>query len=161
MAVLPIVTHPNEILEKKCEPVNAFDKELAKLLDNMYDTMIDSDGVGLAAPQVGVLKSIAIVEIDEEEGTLEMINPVILESKGSEVDIEGCLSFPGVYGEVERPYSVVIQAQDRDGKTFILQAEDYHARAIQHEIDHLNGVLFTTKVTRFIDEEELEGYEEE
>lgn len=161
MALLKIVTHPNAILEKKCEEVTVFDDKLAKLLDNMYDTMVNADGVGLAAPQVGVAKRIAIVEIDPEEGTLEMINPEIIESKGSEVGVEGCLSFPGLYGEVERAYSVAIQAQDRDGKVFILQAEDFHARAIQHEIDHLDGILFTSKVTRYIDEEEFEGYEEE
>ncbi|MEH6940506.1 peptide deformylase [Bacillus sp. JJ722] len=161
MALLKIVTHPNAILEKKCEDVTVFDDKLAKLLDNMYDTMVNADGVGLAAPQVGVAKRIAIVEIDPEEGTLEMINPEIIESKGSEVDVEGCLSFPGIYGEVERAYSITIQAQDRDGKVFILQTEDFHARAIQHEIDHLDGILFTSKVTRYIDEEEFEGYEEE
>ncbi|MGM9925325.1 MAG: peptide deformylase [Bacillus sp. (in: firmicutes)] len=161
MAVLPIVKHPNAILEQKCEDVTVFDKKLAKLLDDMYDTMVKADGVGLAAPQVGVAKRIAIVEIDPEEGTLEMINPEIIETNGSEVGVEGCLSFPGIYGEVERAYTVTIQAQDRDGQVFILQAEDFHARAIQHEIDHLHGVLFTSKVTRYIDEEEFEGYEEE
>ncbi|WP_042348977.1 peptide deformylase [Bacillus massiliigorillae] len=161
MAILKIITHPNAILEKKCEDVTVFDDKLEKLLDDMYDTMVKADGVGLAAPQVGVAKRIAIVEIDPEEGTLEMINPEIIERKGSEVDVEGCLSFPGVYGEVERAYTVTIRAQQRDGQEYILQAEDFHARAIQHEIDHLDGILFTSKVTRYIDEEEFEGYEEE
>lgn len=161
MSVLPIVQYPNEILEKKCAEVNAFDRDLEKLLDNMYETMIEADGVGLAAPQVGIAKRIAIVEIDEEEGTLEMINPVILQQKGKEVDVEGCLSFPGKYGEVERSYFIRVKAQDRNGNFYELEAEDYYARAIQHEIDHLDGILFTSKVIRYINEEEFEGYEEE
>ena len=161
MAVLPIVEYPNDILERKCENVTVFDKKLAKLLDNMYDTMIEHDGVGLAAPQVNIAKRIAIVEIDEETGTLEMINPKILQMKGSQVDVEGCLSFPGLYGEVERADYVKVEAQDRKGNTYIVEAEDFFARAILHEIDHLEGVLFTSKVTRYIDEADLEGFEEE
>ncbi|WP_019242362.1 MULTISPECIES: peptide deformylase [Bacillus] len=161
MSKLEIVTYPNKILEEKCEDVKVFDQDLAKLLDDMYETMIAADGVGLAAPQINVNKRIAIVEIDEEEGTLEMINPVVIEKKGSDIDIEGCLSFPGIYGEVERPDFVVIQAQDRNGNHYELEAEEFYARAIQHEIDHLNGVLFTSKVIRYIKEEELEGFEEE
>lgn len=161
MAILPIVEYPNDILIKECEKVTIFDEQLAKLLDDMYETMVENDGVGLAAPQVNVAKKIAIVEIDEETGTLELINPVVLETKGSDVDIEGCLSFPGVYGEVERPYFVKVEAQDRDGNTYVVEAEDFFARAILHEIDHLHGVLFTSKITRYVEEEELEGYEEE
>ena len=141
--------------------MNVFDHKLAKLLDDMYDTMIEHDGVGLAAPQVGVPKRIAIVEIDEEEGTLEMINPKVLKTGGNDRDIEGCLSFPGLYGEVDRPYSVRIKAQDRDGNHYELEAEDFYARAILHEIDHLDGVLFTSKVVRYVKEEEIEGFEEE
>ncbi|MFS0782358.1 peptide deformylase [Bacillus sp. 1P06AnD] len=161
MSILPIVLAPNEILEKKCKKVHVFDHKLAKLLDDMYETMIKEDGVGLAAPQVGVDGRIAIVEIDEEMGTLEMINPVIIEKKGKELDIEGCLSFPGLYGEVERATYVKVQWQDRNGNWLEVEAEDFLARAIQHEIDHLDGVLFTTKVVRYVDEEELEGFEEE
>ncbi len=122
--------------------------------------MVKADGVGLAAPQVNVGKRIAVVEVDEEMGKIELINPVILERKGSEVDVEGCLSFPGLYGEVERATYVKVQAQNRKGRTYMLEAEGFLARAIQHEMDHLDGVLFTTKVIRYIDEEELEGYEE-
>ncbi|MGM9928899.1 MAG: peptide deformylase [Bacillus sp. (in: firmicutes)] len=160
MALLPIVEHPNAILETKCEEVTIFDRTLVKLLNNMYDTMVKADGVGLAAPQVNVGKRIAVVEVDEEMGKIELINPVILERKGSEVDVEGCLSFPGLYGEVERATYVKVQAQNRKGRTYMLEAEGFLARAIQHEMDHLDGVLFTTKVIRYIDEEELEGYEE-
>ena len=161
MALLPIVKYPNDILERKCETVTVFDKKLSKLLDDMYDTMVKNDGVGLAAPQVNVPMRIAIVEIDEESGTLELINPKILQMKGSQVDVEGCLSFPGLYGEVERADYVKVEAQDRKGNSYIVEAEDFFARAILHEIDHLEGVLFTSKVTRYIDEADLEGFEEE
>ncbi|MDE3838467.1 peptide deformylase [Bacillus methanolicus] len=161
MAVKKIVTYPAEILEQECEPVTVFDKKLSKLLNNMYDTMIEYDGVGLAAPQIGVNKQVAIVDIDDEKGTIELINPEIMETSGEQTGPEGCLSFPGLYGEVTRPYFVKVKAQDRKGKPFILEAEDFLARAIQHEIDHLNGVLFTSKVTRYLEEDELEGLEGE
>lgn len=161
MAVLPIVKHPNEILDTRCTKVERFDKELAKLLDDMYETMIKADGVGLAAPQVGKGIQAAIVDIDDESGTLELINPVLLSAKGNDRDVEGCLSFPNLYGEVDRPTYVKVKAQDRKGRTYIIEAEDYLARAIQHEMDHLQGVLFTSKVVRYLTEEELEGYEVE
>ncbi|WP_282171665.1 peptide deformylase [Cytobacillus firmus] len=161
MAVKKIVTYPAEILEAECEPVNVFDKKLGKLLNDMYDTMLEFDGVGLAAPQIGQKLKIAIVDIDDEFGTIEMINPEILETDGEQTGPEGCLSFPGLYGEVTRPEYVKIKAQDRKGKFFTLEAEDFLARAILHEIDHLHGVLFTSKVTRYLNEEELEGLEAE
>lgn len=161
MAILPIVQFPDKILEQKCDQVTVFDKKLAKLLDNMYETMVEADGVGIAAPQVGVKQQIAVIELDEESGILEMINPEILEMEGEQSEVEGCLSFPGVYGEVTRAYRVKIRAQDRDGQYYELEAEDFYATAIQHEYDHLQGVLFTSKITRYVTEEELEGYEEE
>lgn len=161
MAVKKIVMHPAEILEQPCKPVTDFNNKLKKLLNDMYDTMIEFDGVGLAAPQVGVDEQIAIVDIDDGSGTIEMINPEILETKGEQTGVEGCLSFPGLYGEVSRPYYVKVKAQDRKGRTFTLEAEDFLARAIQHEIDHLHGILFTSKVTRYIDEKELQEVEEE
>jgi len=152
---------PEKILKQKCAKVTSFDKNLAKLLNNMYETMVEADGVGLAAPQVGVKKQIAVVEIDEESGVIEMINPEILEADGEQTGIEGCLSFPDVYGEVTRPYRVKIRAQNRRGEYYELEAEDFLARAIQHEIDHLHGVLFTSKISRYITAEELEGFEEQ
>lgn len=161
MAVKKIITYPAEVLEAECEPVKVFDKNLGKLLNDMYDTMIEFDGVGLAAPQIGLSRQIAIVDIDDEFGTIEMINPEILETNGEQTGPEGCLSFPGLYGEVTRPEYVKIKAQDRKGKYFTLEAEDFLARAILHEIDHLHGVLFTSKVTRYLNEEELEGLEAE
>ncbi|RID87223.1 peptide deformylase [Peribacillus asahii] len=160
MTILPIVMFPEKILKQKCAKVTSFDKNLAKLLNNMYETMVEADGVGLAAPQVGVKKQIAVVEIDEESGVIEMINPEILEADGEQTGIEGCLSFPDVYGEVTRPYRVKIRAQNRRGEYYELEAEDFLARAIQHEIDHLHGVLFTSKISRYITVEELEGFEE-
>lgn len=161
MAVKKIVMHPAEILEQPCKPVTAFNNKLKKLLNDMYDTMIEFDGVGLAAPQIGVDEQIAIVDIDDGSGTIEMINPEILETKGEQTGVEGCLSFPGLYGEVSRPYYVKVKALDRKGRTFTIEAEDFLARAIQHEIDHLHGILFTSKVTRYIDEEELQEVEGE
>ncbi|MGP7817560.1 peptide deformylase [Niallia sp. 01092] len=161
MAVKQIVLFPAEILERPCETVTVFDKKLAKLLNDMYDTMIEFDGVGLAAPQIGIGKKIAIVDIDDEMGTIELINPQLLSANGEQNGPEGCLSFPGVYGEVSRPFSIKVKAQNKKGKPFIIEAEDFLARAILHEMDHLDGVLFTTKITRYLEEEELEGVESE
>ncbi|MFE8695234.1 peptide deformylase [Cytobacillus sp. FJAT-53684] len=161
MSVRKIVIHPAEILEVQCKPVTKFDKKLAKILNDMYDTMIEFDGVGLAAPQIDLDIQVAIVDIDDESGTIEMINPEILETKGEQVGPEGCLSFPDLFGEVNRPQYVKIKAQDRKGKFYTLEAEDFLARAILHEIDHLHGVLFTSKVLRYLEEDELEGLEAE
>jgi peptide deformylase len=156
MAVLEIVKYPNEVLETPCERVLDFDKKLTKLLNDMYETMLLADGVGLAAPQVGISKQIAIVDVDDEHGRIDLINPVILEQRGEQVGPEGCLSFPDLFGEVKRADYVKVRAQNRRGKVFILEARGFLARAIQHEIDHLHGVLFTSKVTRYYEPEELE-----
>ncbi len=161
LAIKKIITYPAEILEKQCKPVQKFDKKLGKLLDDMYDTMIEHDGVGLAAPQIGMEERIAIVDIDNELGTIEMINPRIIETSGEQNGPEGCLSFPNLFGEVSRPNYVKIEAFDRKGKKYTLEAEEFLARAIQHEIDHLDGILFTTKVTRYLEEDELKGVESE
>ncbi|MFE8699023.1 peptide deformylase [Cytobacillus sp. FJAT-54145] len=161
MTVKKIVTYPADVLTQSCEKVTVFDKKLEKLLNDMYDTMIEFDGVGLAAPQIGLLKQIAIVDIDDESGTIEFINPVILETSGEQTGPEGCLSFPGLYGEVTRPDFVKVEAQNRKGKHFTIEANGFLARAILHEIDHLNGILFTSKVTRYLEEHELEGLESE
>ncbi len=161
MTVLKVVNYPAEILEQTCKPVIKFDRKLAKILDDMYDTMIEYDGVGLAAPQIGLDARIAIVDIDDELGTIEMINPVIVETSGEQSGPEGCLSFLGLFGEVTRPNFVKINAFDRKGRKYTLEAEEFLARAIQHEIDHLDGILFTTKVTRYLEEDELKGVETE
>jgi peptide deformylase len=159
VAVKQIVMFPDPVLETPCEEVTVFDKKLAKLLNDMYETMIEFDGVGLAAPQIGISKQIAVVDIDDEMGTLELINPRLLEINGSQVGPEGCLSFPGLFGDVERPFSIKVEAQNRKGKKYIIEAEEYLARAILHEMDHLDGVLFTSKVIRYLEEDELEGVE--
>ncbi|WP_059170088.1 peptide deformylase [Bacillus sp. FJAT-27445] len=157
MAIRKLVMYPAEVLEQPCKEIGKFDKKLAKLLDDMYETMIEFDGVGLAAPQIGQPVRVAIVDIDDESGTIEMINPKILAVSGEQTGTEGCLSFPGLYGEVSRPNQVKVEAQDRKGKTFTLEADGFLARAIQHEIDHLDGILFTSKVIRYLEEDELEG----
>lgn len=157
MAKLPIVYHPADILETVCQPVADFDKKLKRLVKDMYETMMDADGVGLAAPQVGKNMQLAIVDIEDNHGLIIMVNPVILDSKGSQTDVEGCLSFPELYGEVTRPNYVKIKAQDEKGRFFTLEAEGFLARAIQHEIDHLHGILFTSKVEKYISVESLEG----
>ncbi|PLR69702.1 MULTISPECIES: peptide deformylase [Bacillaceae] len=159
MAIKSIVLHPAEVLEKECEPVTVFDRKLSKLLKDMYDTMIELDGVGLAAPQIGLPVQIAVVDIDDHHGTIELINPVIIEEQGTQNGPEGCLSFPGLYGEVERSDFVKVKALNRKGKPFVIEANGFLARAIQHEIDHLHGILFTSKVTKYLKEEEVEESE--
>lgn len=161
MAILPIVKHPADILEKECKRVTQFDRKLKTLVKNMYETMLEADGVGLAAPQIGLDLQIAVVDVGDELGRIDLINPVILETSGEQTDVEGCLSFPGLYGTVSRPYYVKVQAQDVKGRTFIIEAEEFLARAIQHEMDHLHGILFTSKVINYISEEELEEMETE
>ncbi|HSO58145.1 MAG TPA: peptide deformylase [Paenisporosarcina sp.] len=161
MTIRTIVKHPSEILTTTTKKVTKFDKKLATLLKDMHDTMLDSDGIGIAAPQVGESIRVAIVDLGEGEDIIEMINPEVLETEGSVIDIEGCLSFPELYGEVERPFSVRIKAQERDGTWYELEAEDYEARAILHEIDHLDGILFDSKIIRVVDPSELENEEEE
>ncbi|WP_026574834.1 peptide deformylase [Bacillus sp. UNC438CL73TsuS30] len=161
MSIRKIVNYPAEILEQPCEPVTKFDRKLGKILDDMYDTMIQYDGVGLAAPQIGLDARIAIVDIDDEHGTIEMINPRLLEANGEQTGPEGCLSFPGLFGDVTRANYVKIEALNRKGKKYTFEAEGFLARAIQHEMDHLDGVLFTSKVIRYLEEEELKGVEPE
>ena len=135
---------------EKCKEVEVINEEIHSLLDDMYETMVAHDGVGIAAPQVNVGLRIAIVELGEERTLLEMINPTVIETEGSEIDIEGCLSFPGLYGEVERPSYVKIEACDRNGRVYQLEAAGFDARAILHEIDHLDGILFDSKLIRVL-----------
>lgn len=156
MTIRPIVKHPSDVLEKVCEKVTNFDKNLAVLLDDMYETMIEEDGVGIAAPQVGTAVRAAIVDFREGQDPIEMINPELVLYEGRDTDIEGCLSFPGIFGEVERYDHIKIKAQERDGSWYELEAEGYEARAILHEMDHLDGVLFTSKITEYVTQEELD-----
>ena len=162
MAIKEVVKHPAKVLTEKCNEVTEINEEIITLHDDLYDTMIEHDGVGIAAPQINVPLRVAIVEIGEERAILEMINPIVLETDGAEVDIEGCLSFPNLFGEVERPTYVKIEACDREGRVYELEAGGFDARAILHEIDHLDGVLFDSKLIRIVTEEELaEMYGEE
>ncbi len=119
--------------------------------------MYDAEGVGLAAPQIGIAEQIAVVDVGDEKGQIVLINPVVKKTSGSQTGPEGCLSFPGLFGEVERPFEVTVSAQDENGKEFTIKANDFLARAILHEIDHLHGILFTSKVIAYYENEELEG----
>ena len=160
MTVLEIVTYPNSLLETKTLEVKKFDRHLHQLLDDMMDTMIAEDGVGIAAPQVGHSIRAAIVDIGEGDEPIELINPVITAVGGDEVGLEGCLSFPNLYGEVKRPFFVRVEAQERNGALYELEAEGYEARAIMHEIDHLDGILFNSKISRIVDASEFEELDE-
>lgn len=154
MAIKEVVKNPAKILSQKTMEVATINEELIQLLDDLYDTMVEHDGVGIAAPQINVGLRVAIVELGED--ILEMINPVVLETRGEEEDVEGCLSFPDLFGMVKRPTYVKIEAADREGQVYELEAEDFEARCILHEIDHLDGVLFDSKMTRVLTEAELE-----
>lgn len=151
MALREIISDGDELLRKKCKPVTSFDKKLWQLLDDMKETMVNADGLGLAAPQVGILRRIAVV--DMEDGILELINPEIISQKGKQCTTEGCLSFPGQYGYVNRPMFVKVRAQDRNGNFFEVEGKDLYARAFSHEIDHLDGILFIDKVIEMVDVE--------
>ncbi|MBQ3461513.1 MAG: peptide deformylase [Clostridia bacterium] len=154
MAIREIRLKDDEILTKKCKVVKNFDEKLHILLDDMYETMKSKDGVGLAAPQVGILKRAVVIDVSdvtEEGGRIELINPEIVETSGEQTGSEGCRSVPGVFGEVTRPNKVTVKAQDRNGKWFKLTGEELLARAICHEVEHLDGHLFLEHVTKFID----------
>ncbi|MEM9594759.1 MAG: peptide deformylase [Acidobacteriota bacterium] len=145
MALLPIRIFPDPVLRVECPPVETFDDELRRLVDDMVETMYDAPGVGLAAPQVGVEKRLALVDVSvgrEEGKLLVLVNPRIVHQEGSEVDFEGCLSIPRLSEKVKRPQAVKITAQNLDGEPFELETEGFEARAICHELDHLDGVLF-------------------
>ena len=143
MAIRTIRISTDEVLRKKCKVVKEIPPNLLTLLDDMADTMYEANGVGLAAPQVGILKRVVVIDIGD--GLLELINPEILETSGSQTDDEGCLSVPGKYAPVERPNYVKVKAMDRDGNEFIIEGEELMARALCHEIDHLDGILYIDK----------------
>ncbi|OYD06412.1 peptide deformylase [Paludifilum halophilum] len=155
MAIRKIVLVPDPILKEKSKTVTKFNERLHKLLDDMAETMYDAPGVGLAAPQVGILKRAIVV--DDGNGLIEAINPELSEFEGEELDPpEGCLSIPGLLGSVRRSTKVRLKAQDRYGEPFELEARDYLARVLQHEVDHLNGVLFTDIAERIFEPKEEE-----
>ena len=155
MGLRKILTDKEPALHKVCKPVTAFDSKLHKLLDDMCETLVDSNGVGLAAPQVGILRRVVVV--DTGEGILELVNPTLVETDGEQEGAEGCLSVPGKYGLVKRPYYAKVRAQDRDGQWFEAVAEEIIARCFCHELDHLDGILYTQVMERFLTDEELEA----
>ncbi len=159
MGLRKILTDKDPALHKVCRPVEKFDGRLHKLLDDMKETLIDANGVGLAAPQVGILRRVVLVDTGDE--VLELINPSLLETSGEQVGAEGCLSVPGKYGLVKRPNYAKVRAQDRDGNWFEAEGEELIARCFCHELDHLDGILYTEVMERFLTEEELEAQEEE
>ena len=163
MALREIVIDGDPILRKISRPVEKFDNKLAALLDDMAETMyLDNRGIGIAAVQVGILRRIFVVDVGDENGKLEFINPEILEREGSTFYLEGCLSCPGKNGYVERPERIRVRAQNRNGEWFELEAEGLLARCIQHEEDHLHGTLYVDKVNgELIDLSELEAQSEE
>ena len=166
MAIRNILTKEEETLYKISRPVTKFDGRLHQLLDDMADTLIESNGVGLAAPQVGVLRRVVLVletnvEEDEDEYIIELINPEIVETSGEQDGAEGCLSVPGEFGLVLRPEVVKVKAQDRFGDWFEYEGEGLTARCFCHEIDHLEGILFTSKCSRMLDPEEISQGDEE
>ena len=156
MALRKILDDKEAALHKVCKPVTSFDKKLHTLLDDMRDTLIESGGVGLAAPQVGILRRVVLVDTGEE--ILELINPQLISTDGEQVGPEGCLSVPGKYGLVKRPYYATVRAQDRNGEWFEAEGEELIARCFCHELDHLDGILYTQMMERFLTEKELEQY---
>ncbi len=156
MAIRNIVKKGDEILNKNCKPVTEFNEKLWALLDDMHETLRDSNGAGLAAPQVGIIRRIALILIEDGEPYLELINPVIIKKTGRQREIEGCLSCPNVFGYVKRPKKCVVKAQNRNGEFFEVSLSDLSCRAACHEIDHLNGHLFTELVDEYVDPDEME-----
>ena len=158
MGIRKILTDKDPALHKVCRPVEKFDWRLHRLLDDMRDTLAEANGVGLAAPQVGILRRVVIVDTGEE--ILELVNPEMLEVGGEQVGPEGCLSVPGKYGLVKRPYTAKVRAQDRDGQWFEAEGEELIARCFCHELDHLDGIVYTEVMERYLTDEELE-YDED
>lgn len=172
MALRNIVKKGDDCLTKKCREVTEFNGRLHKLLDDMRDTLIDSNGVGLAAPQVGILRRVVLVmDTNNDDEIIELINPEIIDSDGEQEGPEGCLSVPGVWGIVKRPWWVKVKAQDRNGEWFEVEGDGLTGRCFCHEIDHLSGVLFDVRAERMLtaeeiqamsaEEDEYEDYEEE
>ena len=158
MGLRKILTDKDPALHKTCKDVVNFDERLHKLLDDMRETLIESGGVGLAAPQVGILRRVVLVDNGEE--ILELVNPTLVETDGEQEGPEGCLSIPGLYGLVKRPYWAKVRAQDRNGNWFEAEGEELTARCFCHELDHLDGIVYTEVMERLLTEDELMMVEE-
>lgn len=143
MGIRLIVKDPDPVLREVAKEVTKFNPNLKKLLKDMAATMYDAEGVGLAAPQIGISKRVIVVDVGDENGLVELVNPVIVEQEGEQLGPEGCLSIPNLNGEVRRADRIVVKGQNGDGEPITVNATGYFARAFQHEIDHLNGILFT------------------
>ena len=146
MAIRNIVKNGDDILRKVCRSQLTFDDRLALLLDDMAETMYEADGCGLAASQIGILRRVCIIDVGD--GIIELINPVIVEQSGVQYEEEGCLSFPGEFGKTKRPMNVKVRAQDRNGNNFIVEGSGLKARALCHEIDHLDGVVYKDRLIK-------------
>ena len=160
MALRNIVTVGDSVLTKVSRPVTKFDRRLHQLLDDMTETLEDAGGVGLAAPQVGILRRVVVVDTGED-GILELVNPEIIAQSGEQTGLEGCLSVPGEYGIVTRPNEVTVRAQDRDGNWFEAEGEGLIARCFCHELAHLEGQLYTAVAERMLTQEELQAMTEQ
>lgn len=160
MALRTIITQGDPVLNKKAHPVTKFDQKLWDLLDDMTQTLRQANGAGLAAPQIGILRRVVLV-IDREDRVLELINPEIIHTEGEQEGLEGCLSVPGKWGNVKRPMTVRVRAQDRNGTWFEVEDSELTARCFCHELDHLEGHLFTELTDRLYTTEELEKMEED
>ena len=161
MALRKIVEQGDECLTKVCRPVTKFDRRLHDLLDDMAETLADANGAGLAAPQVGILRRVCLVLDEEAEEYLELINPEIIAQSGEQTGLEGCLSVPGKYGIVKRPNYAKVRAYDRDGNEFEVEGEELMARCFCHELDHLDGIVYTEIMERYLTEEEMGELSEE
>lgn len=155
MAIRTIVTMGDEMLTKKCRPVTEFNQRLHDLLDDLKETLAQANGAGLAAPQVGILRRVVIV-VDDQEQMLELVNPEIIAQEGEQEGLEGCLSVPGRWGVVKRPQKVRVRAQDRNGQFFEAEGENIVARCFCHEVEHLDGHLFTEHTDHLYTNEELD-----
>lgn len=158
MAIRQIVKEGDDVLTKKCREVVKFDDRLAMILEDMKETLALAEGVGLAAPQIGILRRIVVIDVGE--GPIELVNPVIIEQSGEQEGLEGCLSCPGEWGITKRPMNVTVKAQDRNGKEFTVSGEGLLAKAFCHELDHLEGILYKQIAIRMVRPEELEEIEE-
>lgn len=158
MALRKIVVQGEDCLNKACRPVTEFNRRLHMLMDDLLDTLSEAGGAGLAAPQVGVLRRACVVMDDDTEEYIELINPSIIAQSGEQTGPEGCLSVPGKWGLVTRPNFVRVRAQDRDGKWFEVEGEGLTARCYCHELEHLDGHLYTEHIDRFLTDEEVEEY---
>ena len=146
MAIRKVRLEDDEILRKMCKPVDVVDDKIKELVSDMIETMHDKDGVGLAAPQVGILKRVIVIDLYDDKGPYVLINPEIIKEKGEQEVDEGCLSFPNKFAKIIRPAEVIVKALDIDGKEYKLKGKGLLAQAISHELDHLNGILFVDKI---------------